>query len=146
MTKTRRVYVTPSPSPTKVSRVRSSPLLKPPTTASLSKKTSASQTPPPPSYTVPSLSLSSSPSPSPSPPPLQTISPVPSPLVPARATPSRPAPVGTYRMAHPVPHPDEIIPPAPGQYIHGYYVVFRGRECGIFYNWYAYSAMLLLRC
>jgi hypothetical protein len=126
VTKTRRVYVTPSPSPTKASKVRSLPLSRSHPTESRPSKTSA-----PPSYTGSVRS-----SPSSSPPPLWLVPTAPAaPIAPASAASPRPSPAGTYKMVHPVPHPDEIIRPMAGQHIQGYYVVFRGRERGIFYSW-----------
>jgi hypothetical protein len=37
---------------------------------------------------------------------------------------------------HPIPHPDEIIPPKAGKPIKGFYVVICGRECGVYFSWY----------
>jgi hypothetical protein len=58
-----------------------------------------------------------------------------------------PRPTGNvliFKTVHPVPHPDEICRPRSGQFIQGYYVVFRGRECGIYYSWYVNFATVAL--
>jgi hypothetical protein len=135
VTQTRRVYITPSPSPTKPSRVKSPALSKSSTKhESPSKRGGTSRDRPPsyPSFTSPPLSptlSASTPVLPPSPPPAIRIS---TPYV----SPPRPSALGFFpRTFHHVPHPEEIILPAPGQYIQGYYVVFWGRECGIFYTW-----------
>lgn len=46
---------------------------------------------------------------------------------------------------HPIPHPDEIICPAHGWYISGFYVVFCSRECGIYFNWYIDYTLCVLQ-
>jgi len=35
----------------------------------------------------------------------------------------------------PIPHPDAIKEPEPGFIPEGYYVISRGQEVGLFYNW-----------
>lgn len=128
--------MSPVPSPIKLSKSRSSG----------SKLSSySSRTPsrikgsPPPSPSVPSTDLppyqpGHSTPPAPPSPPIPSSSTSALPIIPP-SSPSQPEhyPI-TY--AHPVPHPDEIRMPQPGQHVHGYYVITRGRECGIFFNWY----------
>lgn len=129
VTRTRRVYITPSPSPEKPSAVKS---------PSLMIKTSSSEKSVMyhPSYT-PFSSPFSPPSPQPrvsrhtDPPPLSR-SQLSQPQV---SLPQAPPQVPVVTV-HPIPHPDEIVRPRPKLYIQGFYVVFLGRECGIFYCWY----------
>jgi hypothetical protein len=59
----------------------------------------------------------------------------------ARSQAHRPVP---SIMVHPFPHPDEIVRPAAGLHIQGYYVVFHGRQCGIYYNWYVGFTLKIL--
>jgi hypothetical protein len=70
-------------------------------------------------------------------------------LMPRASSSHAPPPANFVKTLHPVPHPDEIVRPARGQHIQGFYVVFRGRQCGIFYTWYVnsmYSSLLLIVC
>lgn len=141
VTKTRRIYVTPSSSPIKASSMKSVPLSR--LTIKPSSPTKAGH---PPS----SLSISNSAFPAP-------YSHVSRPDVPRSCEPQAhpaavvlhpvtpPPPVahcplnqaeGPLLTVHPVPHPEELILPGRGQYIQGFYVVFCGRECGIYFNWY----------
>jgi hypothetical protein len=143
VTQMHRVYVTPLSSPTKASKVKPPSLLTSHGTGSSSPKSKSKSdlqsSPlvsrlalPPPSYHG---APSSSPRPYPSP-----MSQPLSPSVPRQPlAPNAPfytlSPAAGVEVLHPVPHPDEICGPKPSQFIQGYYVVFCGRECGIFYTW-----------
>lgn len=51
------------------------------------------------------------------------------------AVPSSSRATSELPMLHPVPSPQDIKRPVRGQHVQGYYVVWEGRECGIFYSW-----------
>lgn len=147
VTKTRKTYVSPSPSPTKASSIKTwassvtNPLKQGAVLQTSSTKPSIAtvQSPslPPPSY---------SPSSQRAPAHLSLVTSSPVRASPVRASSSKPVGVRPVRTVHPVPHPDEVRRPAPGEHVQGYYVVFRGRECGIFYTWYVRSLIYITQC
>jgi hypothetical protein len=37
------------------------------------------------------------------------------------------------------PHPSDLRAPGPFTQVKGYYLITKGQECGIFYNWYIFN-------